>query len=310
MARLIKKRARDKAGSPPGSLVHIGERKMEHTGVTLITYGTQQVTEHHWKSIDPALSCPAVSGVSWLNIDGLHDMGMLKKLGQHFSIHPLTMEDIANTGQRPKVEMFEEYLFIVIKMLWHDPEKELIEAEQVSLVVTPDHLISFQEMEKDVFNPVRERIRQGAGRLRTSGTGYLAYALVDAVVDHYYAILETVGDRIDALEEKLISTPEPSLVEEIHILKREMLYFRKQVLPMREMLNTLTRSKDTILTTATTVFFKDVQDHAMQVLETIDSFRDTLTGMLDLCLSMASNRMNETMKMLTLVATIFIPLCK
>jgi len=248
------------------------------------------------------------SPMTWVTVTGLHDIDLIKSLGQHFGIHPLILEDIVNTGQRPKAEDYDDYIFVVLKMLFYDAAANHITAEQVSFILGARYLISFQEVEGDVFNFVRERIRKGKGRIRKSGPDYLAYALMDAVVDHYFTILERLGEQIEQLEEELLKNHSPHTMQRIHSLKREMIFLRKQVWPLRDLLNFLMREESALVQESTDLFLRDVYDHTIQVIDTIDSFRDVLTGMLDLYLSTLSNKMNEVMKVLTIIATIFIPL--
>jgi len=314
MQGLIKKTSKfmqktsQKAGMSPGTVMHIGEKKIEKARITLINYDPDRLEEKELKSIEEAFSYKDTPPVSWINIDGLHEVGIIEKIGLHFDIHPLTLEDIVNTGQRPKVDDFEDYLYIVLKMLIFDETTCHISSEQVSLILGPHFLISFQEIEGDVFNFVRERIRKGRIQMRKSGSDYLAYALVDAVVDHYFIILEKMGERIEQFEDRVYSEPTPEILQAVHDLKREIIYFRKQVWPMREVLNTLQKTESHLVQQTNKVFIRDVYDHTIQVIDTIESYRDIIAGMLDLYLSTMSNRMNEVMKVLTIMATIFIPL--
>jgi magnesium transporter len=302
------KKASKKAGMSPGVLVHVGEQKVETTQITLISYDQAVFEEKELKRIEESFVYKDTPPVTWINIDGLHQVELIEKIGTHFNIHPLTQEDIVNTGQRPKVEDFEEYLYLVFKMLKFDDTTGHITSEQVSLILGPHYLLSFQEAQGNVFNSVRERIHRGRGRIRKSGTDYLAYALMDAVVDHYFLILEKMGERIEHLEEQLHIQPTPELLQAIYDLKRELIYFRKQVWPMREVLNAWQKTESALVQEANNVFIRDVYDHTIQVIDTIESFRDIISGMMDLYLSTVSNKMNEVMKVLTIMATIFIPL--
>ena len=302
------KKASKKAGMSPGTLVHVGEQKIDKARITLMNYDQERLEEKVLKRIEESFACKDTPPVSWINIDGLHEVEVIEKIGTHFGIHPLTMEDIVNTGQRPKVEDFEDYIYLVFKMLKFDEATSHIASEQVSLVLSSYYLISFQETEGDVFNFVRERIRKGRGRIRKSGPDYLAYALIDAAVDHYFLILEKIGEKIEQLEERLHVQPTPEILQAIHDLKRELIYFRKQVWPIREVLNTWQKTESTLMQDANKVFIRDVYDHTIQVIDTIESFRDIVSGMMDLYLSAVSNKMNEVMKVLTIMATIFIPL--
>jgi len=307
MPRFIKKSSK-KAGLSPGSLVHIGDRKSEKIRITLMNYDSETLLEKQLPDIQATFPHRDTPPVSWINVDGLHETEVIEKIGGHFGIHPLVLEDIVNTGQRTKAEEFENYIFIVLKMLLYDDAGGHIVAEQVSLILGPHFLISFQEKEGDVFDFVRERIRKARGRIRKSGCDYLAYALMDAVVDHYFVILEKLGDKIEHLEEQLLENTTRVMLEDIHHLKREMIFLRKQVWPLREVLNSLIKDPSELVRETTHIFLRDVYDHTIQVIDTIESFRDILSGLSDLYLSTVSNRMNEVMKVLTIIATIFIPL--
>jgi len=250
-----------------------------------------------------------MKNVAWLDVVGVHDTGLLESIGNHFSIHPLTLEDIANTGQRPKVEEFETYLYMVLKMMDYDVVERKIQSEQVSLVLGPDFLITFQEKPGDVFEPVRERIRRGKGKIRGRGADYLAYALLDTIVDHYYTILERIGDDIETLEEELIANESnKTTLNDVHRLRREVLFLRREIWPLREMVSKLGKGDFELIQPSTHLFLTDVHDHVIQILDTIESYRDMLASLLDLYLSTISNRMNEVMKVLTMIATIFIPI--
>jgi magnesium transporter len=306
-AKFIDKSSK-KAGMSPGIVVHVGEQKIETARITLMSYDPARLEEKELTRIEESFAYRDTPPVSWINIDGLHEVELIEKIGTHFNIHPLTQEDIVNTGQRPKVENFEDYIYIVIKMLKFNETTGHITSEQVSLILGSHYLLSFQETEGDVFNSVRERIRKGRLHIRRSGTDYLAYALIDAVVDHYFLMLEKMGEKIEHFEEQLPLQPTPEILQAIYDLKRELVYFRKQVWPIRDVLNTWQKAESSIIEEANKVFIRDVYDHTIQVIDTIDSFRDIITGVMDLYLSTVSNKMNEVMKVLTIMATIFIPL--
>jgi magnesium transporter len=307
MPRLIK-RSRKKVGLSPGTLTHVGDRKIENVKISLMNYDQGQLIEKELKQIEDSFPDKETPPVTWINVDGLHDLEIIETIGRHFGIHPLTQEDIVNTGHRPKAEDFEDYDYIVLKMLTYDEDQNHITAEQVSFILGPHYLISFQEKEGDVFNFVRERIRKAKGRIRKSGCDYLAYALIDAIVDHYFLALEKMGEIIERLEEDLLDDTQAETLQNIHRLKREMIFFRKQVWPIREILSTLMKEEASLIQETTQIFIRDLYDHTIQVMDTIESFRDVLTGLQDLYLSTVSNRMNEVMKVLTIMATIFIPL--
>jgi len=246
--------------------------------------------------------------VTWINIDGIQRIDVIEKIGKYFSLHPLALEDIVNTGQRPKMEDFVDYIFVVLKMLYYDEKERETKAEQLSLVLGPNWVISFQENEGDVFDPIRERIRADKGRIRKMGADYLVYALIDAVVDNYFIILEKIGEKIEEIEDELVANPAPETLQAIHNLKRQMIFLRKSVWPLREVISRLERWESQLINKSTDIYLRDVYDHTIQVIDAIETFRDMLSGMLDIYLSSVSNRMNEVMKVLTIIATIFIPL--
>ena len=307
MLKFIKKISK-KAGTSPGTLIHIGEQKADRARISVFDFDSDRLNEQELNTIETVLPLRDSPTTTWLNIDGIHDVELIETIGKHFDIHPLVLEDILNTGQRPKVDDFGEYVFFVLKMLHIDEEKNEIRSEQISLVLGNNFLISFQEVEGDVFAQVRERIRKGRGRIRKSGCSYLAYVLIDAIVDHYFVILETIGTTIESLEEDLLAEATPETMQTIHDLKHELIYVRKQVWPIREVINTVIKGELPLVHDDALIFFKDVYDHTIQVVDTIESYRDVLSGMLDLYLSTISNRMNEVMKVLTIIATIFIPI--
>jgi magnesium transporter len=286
----------------------MGEREPKKIKITIIDYDEQNFTTKEISRIEECCSYQEKSTVTWINIDGIHDADVIKKLGKDFDLHPLTMEDIMNPRQRPKVEQFDHYIFIVLKMLSYDESQEKVVEEQVSLVLGPNYVLSFQEKEGDVFDPVRERISSGAGRIRKSGSDYLAYSLTDVVVDHYFLILEKLGDKVERLEESLTGDPDKEMLQKIHDLKRELILLRRSVWPLREMINSLERLESSLVQKGTLRFFRDVYDHTIQVIDTIETYRDMIFSMHDTYLSTISNRMNDVMKVLTIIATIFIPL--
>ncbi len=307
MLKHIKKLSK-KSGLPPGTLVHIGKKVTEEVKIKIIDYDERSFEEKETKNIEECFPFKEKPTMTWINIDGIHQLDIIEKIGEHFNIHPLVCEDIVNTGQRPKMENFEDYIFIVLNMLHFDEKENEIRAEQVSGILGSNFVISFQEREGDVFNTVRERIRKGKGRIRKMGTDYLAYALIDAVVDNYFIILEKLGEQIEGLEEELISKPTPETLQVLHTLKRELVFLRKSVWPLRELINSFLRGDSPLIKKKTFAFFRDVYDHTIQVIDTVETFRDMVSGMLDIYLSSISNKMNEVMKVLTIIATIFIPL--
>jgi magnesium transporter len=308
MKRFKRTGIKEKVGLPPGTLVHIGERKTEKVKITVIDYDSKNFQEKEVDKIEECFPFKDKPTVTWINIDGLQEVEIVEKIGAHFGIHHLILEDILHTGQRPKGEDLGDYLFIVLKMIYHDGNDDEIMGEQVSLILGQNYVISFQEREGDIFNFVRERMRNNKGRIRKGGADYLAYALLDSVVDHYFVILEKLGERIESLEEELVTNPTPGTLQIIHTLKRNLISLRKSVWPLREVVNFLEREESPLITKPTGIYLRDVYDHTIQVIDTIETFRDMVSGMLDIYLSSLSNRMNEVMKVLTIIATIFIPL--
>ena len=301
------RRPQAKIGAPPGTLIHVGERKAEQPRIRLIEYNESKLEDRGVETAAHASGFREPSTVTWLNIDGLHDIRIIEEVGRHFDIHPLVQEDILNTYHRPKLEPHDNGLFLVLKMLQLDPSGE-IQTEQVSLILGENYVVSLQEKEGDVFDRVRERLRSSKGRIRKMGADYLAYSLIDSIVDGYYAILEELGDRIEGLEDELVSRPGSETLRKIHALRRQMINLRRSVWPLREVIGSLQRQEEPFVREGTRIYLRDVYDHTIQVVDTVETYRDMITGMLDLYLSSISNRMNEVMKVLTVIATIFIPL--
>ena len=307
MSKVIKKRSK-KAGLPPGTLVHIGEKKTEIPRITIIDYDETHFQEREAKSIEECFLFKEKPTLTWINVDGLHQVEVMERLGECYGLHPLVMEDILNTDQRTKIEDYGDYMYIVLKALEFGSKSNEVEAEQISLILGSNFVFSFQEREGDTFNPIRERIRNGKGHIRKMGTDYLAYALLDSIVDNYFIILEKIGEKIEFLEEKLVSTPSPETLQMIQHLKREMIFLRKAIWPLREVISSLERRESSLIKESTRVYLRDVYDHAIQVMDTIETYRDMVSSMLDIYLSSVSNRLNSVMKVLTIIATIFMPL--
>jgi len=295
----------NKTGAPPGTIVYFGEERTSKVKISLIEYSETAFIEKDFYDFEECLNHVDPTMVKWINVDGIHDVSVIEKIGKAFNIHPLTLEDIANTNQRPKFEEFDSYVVSIMKMVYYDTK---IDAEQLSVVLMDGMVISFQETHGgDAFNMIRNRIRQGKGRIRKMGPDYLAYALLDAVVDCYFNILEKIGDRLETLEEELIEEPSKKTMQQLHYLKREMIFVRKAVWPMRELINNLQRSETELIKSSTDIYLRDVHDHAVRVIDTVETYRDLLSGMMDIYLSSVSNKMNEVMKVLTIITTIFVP---
>ena len=277
--------------------------------LTFISYDKDEMLgEFQSPVFSEAFAFVNTPGVTWLDVDGVHQDDVLESVGLHADLHPLVIEDVHNTYQRPKVEDYEKYLYIVLKMISWDEKTRQVAAEQVSLILGNGYVLSFKEDPGDIFDPVRLRLREGKGRLRKLGADYLAYALLDQVVDQYFFVLENLGEQIEDLEDELVENPDSSTLQTIHHLKRELIFLRKSVWPLRDAINGLLRGESGLFQPETLVYLRDVYDHTIQVIDTIETFRDMVTGMLDIYLSSISNRMNEVMKVLTIIATIFIPL--
>ncbi len=302
----LHRRPRTKIGVPPGTLIHVGERKAEQVRIRFIFFNADSFEERDLAQVEECLGYRDRPGIIWIEIDGIHDTEVIETIGRSFGLHPLVQEDILNTGQRPKLEDYDDFLFLVVKMLQTGSPGE-IRAEQVSLILGRTFVLSFQETEGDVFDQVRERLRTNKGRIRRLGADYLAYTLLDALVDIHFVILEDLDERIEELEDELVAAPGAATLHKIHQFKREMIFLRRSVWPLREVISAMQR-QETLVREETRVFLRDVYDHTIQVVETVETYRDVIAGMLDLYLSSLSFRMNEVMKVLTIIATIFIPL--
>lgn len=302
------KKSPTKTGLPPGTLVHVGEKKVEKTRITVMDYDERTFQEKEVAAVEECFEFKETSTVTWINVEGLHDVGIIEKLGNRFGLHPLIQEDILNTAERPKMEDYGDHIFLLLKVFVLGNTNHDEKIQQVSLVLGSNFVISFQEKESGVFDPVRDRIRKDKGRLRKLGPDYLAYALIDSIVDGYFGFLERLSEEIEFLEDELITDPKREILQKIHSLKREMIFIRKSVWPLREVVNGLERLETPLIKETTDVFLRDVYDHTIQVIDSVETLRDVLSGMLETYLSSVSNRMNEVMKVLTIIATIFIPL--
>lgn len=305
--RIIKPKPK-KIGLAPGTLVYTGEKKEQPVKISVIDFNADEIVDKEVKSAEDVFQLKETDTISWINLDGLHNIDLIEKIGKHFNIHSLVLEDILHTTQRPKLEEYDEHLFLVLRMFLYDDVSREIKNEQITFILGKKFLITFQEDIGDVFDPVRERLRKGGPRMRSSGPDYLAYALMDAIVDSYFHILEKIGEDIEELEDRLIASPEKDDLQKVHNLRRSLILLRKSVWPLREVLGSLQRNENGLIQKSTEVFIRDVYDHTIQVIDTIESYRDMVVGMLDVYLSSLSNKMNEVMKVLTIIATVFIPL--
>ncbi len=291
-----------------GNNMSASRKPAGRTRIRLIRYNQEIFEEKEVKTIEECFAPGDPGMVIWINIDGLQEAEVIEKIVAHYNIHPLVLEDMLNTEQRPKTDDYGGYLFTVMKSLRYDQKAGEFAAEQISLVLGPDYVLSLREEESDNFNSVLERLRKSKGRIRQAGADYLAYALMDSIVDNYFGLFEEMGEKIEDLEEELITDPSPRTLQEIHKLKRTLISLRKSVWPLREVIVNLEKVDSSRITQSTQVYLRDVYDHTVQVLETLEGYRDMISGMLDIYLSSVSNRLNEVMKVLTIIATIFIPI--
>jgi len=301
---------------------HTSEKIPEKPKITIIDYDEQHYHEAEAKDVEECFQFKNQPTVTWINIDGLHQMDVLEKLGACYGIHPLVLEDIL-TDQRPKIEDYDDYIFIVLKMLYYEEKDDELagdeededdlgdtnlDYDQVSMILGPNFIISFKEKEVDVFNPLRDRLRTAKGKIRKQGADYLAYSMIDSIVDHYFVIMEKLGDRFEELEDLVVSDPEPGILPTIYNLKRDMLFLRKSVWPLREAISKMQRTDSPLVSEATKIYLRDVYDHTIQVIENVETFRDMSASLLETYLSSLSNKLNEVIKLLTIISTIFIPL--
>lgn len=308
MPATIHKRSR-KAGLPPGTPVHIGTPRTGPMTITIMGYDGETLVERTGANVEECIAACGAHAVTWINIEGVHDVAALERLASGFDLHPLVVEDIANTVQRAKLEDYGETLYVVLRMLYADATRQELASEQLSLVLGVNFVLSFQEgLEGDVFSAVRERLRIAKGRLRREGPDFLLYSLMDAVVDSYFGVLEHLSERIEVLDVRLERERTNELSQPLHRLKREMIWLRKSVWPLRELLLSLERGESTLVRPATRVYLKDIYDHTVEVIETVETYRDVLSGMHEIHLTLITNRLNEVMKVLTVLSTIFIPL--
>jgi len=298
---------------PPGTLIHVDEdhettQELEELKIKIVNYNEERFEEKDLEDLQLKKLDLDKSLVTWVKIDGKFDPNNLMNIGVQFDLHPLLLEDILDPGQRPKMDDYGNYFSINLKMIDFNPEKKEVSIEPVSIILGENYVLSFQEKQNELFNTILTRIRTSKGRIRKRGGDYLAYALMDIIVDNYFFILENFAEKIEDLETELVMKPTRETLQEIHTLKRDLIILRKSIWPLREVLSSLQRRESQLIKDETIFFLRDIYDHTIQIIDTVESFRDMVSGMLDIYLSSISNRMNEIMKVLTIVATIFIPL--
>jgi magnesium transporter len=302
------RRMASKVGMPPGSLVYTGEAEHPTAQITVTRYNEQTIVESQLEAFDACLMVADPGEVTWINVTGVSRVKDLEKLGECFKIHPLVLEDILEVGQRPKVEDYDDYLYIVLNSIRPVGEGEELAAEEISLVLGPHYLLSFYAGDDDIYAAVRERLLQAKGRIRKLGADYLAYALIDLVVDNYFIVLERFGDQVESLEDEVVARPSPQTLRDVHQFKNDMIMLRKSLWPLREVIARLERRESPLISENLGNYFRDVYDHTIIAIDTVETYRDILSGMLDIYLSSMSNRLNQIMKVLTIIATIFMPL--
>lgn len=296
-----------KVGLAPGALVHVGERRTAQPDISLIEYDAGALQETRFASLAESREKQRGPGTLWLNVHGLHEPEVMAEVGHRFSLHPLVLEDILNTDQRPKVDDYGDYLFIVARFFEYDTATGSISSDQVSIVLGSDFVLTFQERPTGTFDPLRERLRGDKGQIRKLGADYLAYSLLDTIVDRYFTVLEQLTERTEALEDLLLQQATPKLLKEIHEIKRETMVMRRAVWPLREVINSLTRADQRFFKAATQPYLRDIYDHTVHVIESLESIRDLIAGMLDIYLSSISNRVNLEVRILTVITTLFMP---
>lgn len=297
-----------KPGSAPGTVEHIGHQRVEEISITVHDYGEDHVERIPIESIEdskPYLDDPSKT---WIKVQGLHDVEKLKSIWSYFELHPLIQEDVVNTHQRPKVEQYENCIYIVMRMLYYSEEHQAVDSEQISIILGENYVLSFQETDQPIFEPVVERLNIAKSRIRTLGPDYLAYTLMDNVADHYFNLLNKLGEQLESVEDELMDDPGEETFQRIHSLRKEVSITRKSIWPTRDMLNTLIRDESDFIEESTKIFIRDVYDHIVQIIDNIENYREMIIGMHDMYMSHVSNKMNEVMKVLTIIATIFIPL--
>ncbi len=297
-----------KVGLPPGTLIYTGDKVEEKTKIKIIDYTTDNFNIHEFEDIEIGLNKFEKPLIRWIDVYGLAEVKKIEKIGNQFDLHPLVLEDILSPNQRPKLEDYGNYIFTVLKKLRWNKELDNFEYEQISLILGENYVISFQERDTKIFNPIYERIQVPKGRVRFMQADYLFYVLIDIIIDNYFIILEKVGEHIENIEDLLIKNPEPATLQLIYQLKRSSIELRKSIWPIREIINKLQREQSNLLSDDLQIYLRDIYDHIFRISDMFENYRDIIFGMLDMYLSSVSNKMNDIMKVLTMISTIFIPL--
>lgn len=303
----LKKRS-SKTGLPPGSLVYIGDKVPRGTRIRVIDYNEEKYEQKEIQDITNIRKYKNTDTVTWINFDGVHNPELIEAIGKEFDLHPLVMEDILNTDQRAKIDDYDDYLYFVARMFYNIRGIDEIQSEQLSIIIGKGFILSFQETEGDMFDILRDRLKQNKGRVRKLGSDYLGYCLLDLMVDNYFSIIEKIGEDLELIEDELTGEPSPNTLQKIHNIKQRMIFLRKSVWPLREAISKFHRIENNLIGDETKVYLRDIYDHTIQVIDAIESYRDTTSSMIDIYLSSISYKMNEIMKVLTIISTIFIPL--
>lgn len=307
MTKKKKGKHHKKIGQVPGTLIYTGD-KTNNLTIEVFDFNTDKLEEKDLAQIEDVFAYKSTDSITWININGLNHITEIDKIGKHYNLHPLILEDIVNIGQRPKIDEYENYIFVVLKMLYYNSDENIV-SEQVSFILGENYVLTFQEAEGDVFNSVRERLRFSKGKIRGLGSDYLLYSLIDAVTDHYYLIIETMSNKIENLEDNLFNgQTKNEISQQIQDLKREVLKVRRAIFPLREIINRIEKTDNKLILDKTLHYYRDIYDHIIQISENIDIYREMIWGLMDMYMTSISNKMNEVMKVLTIIATIFIPL--
>ncbi len=295
-------------GKAPGEVVYMGDKENLETLLEVHEYTAEAYNTYETKQIKNILNTKGNNRVTWINVNGLNNATDITKIGEYFKIHPLILEDIVNTNQRPKIDEFENYIFVVLKMLYHNKQNELL-TEHISFIIGTDYVLTFQETEEDIFQPIRQRFQNQASRLRNFGADYLAFSLMDAIIDNYAVVIESFGTKVEITEDELfLESSRDGISRDIQYLKHELLRLRRNILPSREVISRIVKLESKLITIKTHDYLKDLQDHILQINDNIDLYREMVWGLMDMHMTTMSNKMNGIMKVLTIISTIFIPL--
>ncbi|MFW9961081.1 MAG: magnesium/cobalt transporter CorA [Candidatus Thorarchaeota archaeon] len=297
-----------KVGQPPGTLLHTGEKLTHEPIITIIEFNQADFNEKKPASHAECVPLKRTDMIRWIHVQGVHDIELIQSIGSNFGIHPLILEDIVHTHQNPKVELLQDSIFVVLRAFEYNSEDKSLVSEQLSFLLGEHYLLSFQESEKPLFDQIKSRISNNLGRIRKDSSDYLAYSLFDLITDHYFVILDEISERIEVLEDEVVEVPTNETLQEIHVLKRDIITLRRSIWPIRDISSRLLREGSSLIKETTQMYLRDLNDHVIQVNDLLETYRETLTEIMDIYLSSVSNRLNEVMKVLTVISTIFIPL--